>query len=83
MTNHNIPLLIPAENQVCELYAKILLACITARRRLQAIIGLKRDVESRIAAFLGRAARGMSREYAEGLRDHKQAVFEDFQRIDP
>jgi surface carbohydrate biosynthesis protein len=31
----------------------------------------------------GRAARGMSREYAEGLRDHKQAVFEDFQRLIP
>jgi hypothetical protein len=31
----------------------------------------------------GRAARGMSREYAEGLRDHKQAVFEDFQRMIP
>jgi len=32
-------------------------------------------------AKYGRAARGMSREYAEGLRDHKQAVFQDFQRI--
>jgi surface carbohydrate biosynthesis protein len=31
----------------------------------------------------GRAARGMSREYAEGLRDHKQAVFEDFKRMIP
>jgi surface carbohydrate biosynthesis protein len=31
----------------------------------------------------GRAARGMSRKYAEGLRDHKQAVFEDFQRLIP
>lgn len=31
----------------------------------------------------GRAARGMSREYAEGLRDHKQAIFEDFQRMIP
>jgi surface carbohydrate biosynthesis protein len=31
----------------------------------------------------GRAAKGMSREYAEGLRDHKQAVFEDFQRMIP
>jgi surface carbohydrate biosynthesis protein len=34
-------------------------------------------------AKFGRAARGMSREYAEGLRDHKQAVFKDFQRIVP
>jgi surface carbohydrate biosynthesis protein len=35
------------------------------------------------AAKFGRAARGMSREYAEGLRDHKLAVFEDFQRLIP
>lgn len=31
----------------------------------------------------GRAARGMSRAYAEGLRDHKRAVFDDFQRLIP
>jgi len=31
----------------------------------------------------GRAAKGMTREYAEGLRDHKQAVFEDFKRMIP
>ena len=31
----------------------------------------------------GRAAKGMSREYAEGLRDHKQAIFEKFQQIIP
>jgi surface carbohydrate biosynthesis protein len=31
----------------------------------------------------GRAAKGMSREYAEGLRDHKQAIFADFQRMIP
>ena len=31
----------------------------------------------------GRAAKGMTREYAEGLRDHKQAIFEDFQRMIP
>ena len=31
----------------------------------------------------GRAARGMSREYAEGLRDHKLAVFDDFKRLIP
>jgi len=34
-------------------------------------------------AKFGRAARGMSREYAEGLRDHKLAVFEDFKRLIP
>lgn len=31
----------------------------------------------------GRAAKGMTREYAEGFRDHKQSVFEDFQRLIP
>ena len=34
-------------------------------------------------AKFGRAARGMSREYAEGLRDHKQAVFKEFLRCIP
>jgi surface carbohydrate biosynthesis protein len=31
----------------------------------------------------GRAAKGMSREYAEGLRDHKEAIFESFQQLIP
>jgi surface carbohydrate biosynthesis protein len=31
----------------------------------------------------GRGARGMSREYAEGLRDHKRAVMADFERMIP
>ena len=31
----------------------------------------------------GRAAKGMTREYAEGLRDLKQAVFEKFQQLIP
>ena len=31
----------------------------------------------------GRAARGMSREYAEGLRDHKLSIFKDFQHMIP
>jgi len=34
-------------------------------------------------ARFGQSARGMTREYAEGFRDHKQAVFEDFQRLIP
>jgi surface carbohydrate biosynthesis protein len=34
-------------------------------------------------AKFGRAARGMTREYAEGLKDHKLAVFEDFKRLIP
>ena len=31
----------------------------------------------------GRAAKGMTRAYAEGLRDHKQAIFKDFQHMIP
>jgi surface carbohydrate biosynthesis protein len=31
----------------------------------------------------GRAAKGMTREYAEGFRDHKQAIFETFQQLIP
>jgi surface carbohydrate biosynthesis protein len=31
----------------------------------------------------GRAARGMSRDYAEGLREHKQDIFEKFQQLIP
>jgi surface carbohydrate biosynthesis protein len=43
----------------------------------------KSHVNSGQKAKFGRAARGMSREYAEGLRDHKQAVFEDFKHLIP
>ena len=31
----------------------------------------------------GRAAKGMTREYAQGLRDHKHAIFEKFQQLIP
>ena len=31
----------------------------------------------------GRSARGMTREFAEGFRDHKQGIFEDFKRLIP
>ncbi len=31
----------------------------------------------------GRAAKGMSRQYAEGLRDHKQGIFKKFQEVIP
>jgi len=34
-------------------------------------------------AIFGKAARGMTREYAEGFRDHKTAIFKDFQRLIP
>jgi surface carbohydrate biosynthesis protein len=44
-------LLIPVENQVRELDAKLLLACIAANRGFPSIIGSKREIESRIASF--------------------------------
>jgi surface carbohydrate biosynthesis protein len=31
----------------------------------------------------GRSARGMTRAFAEGFRDHKQGIFEDFKRLIP
>ena len=46
-----VALLIPVENQVRELDARLLLACVAARRQIPCIIGPKRDVESRIASF--------------------------------
>jgi len=44
-------LLMPVENQVRELDAKLLLACIAAQRGLTSIMGQKRELESRIASF--------------------------------
>jgi surface carbohydrate biosynthesis protein len=44
-------LLIPVENQVRELDAKLLLACVSARRGLTSIMGPKRELEYRIASF--------------------------------
>jgi surface carbohydrate biosynthesis protein len=44
-------LLIPVENQVRELDAKLLLACVAANRGLHSIIGPKREIEFRIASF--------------------------------
>jgi len=35
------------------------------------------------APRFGKAARGMSREYAEGLRAHKQALFDEFKKLIP
>jgi surface carbohydrate biosynthesis protein len=47
----NPVLLIPVENQVRELDAKLLLACIAARRGFSSIIGLHREIDFRIASF--------------------------------
>ena len=44
-------LLIPVENQVRELDAKLLLACIAAGRGLTSIVGSKREIEERIGSF--------------------------------
>jgi surface carbohydrate biosynthesis protein len=44
-------LLVPVENQVRELDAKLLLACIAAQRGISSILGPKREMEFRIASF--------------------------------
>jgi surface carbohydrate biosynthesis protein len=46
-----IPLLLPVENQVRELDAKILLACVAARQGFSTIIGPRRRVEFHITSF--------------------------------
>ena len=44
-------LLIPVENQVRELDAKLLLACVAAKRDFTSIIGPKRKIENHIVSF--------------------------------
>jgi surface carbohydrate biosynthesis protein len=51
MTPKEPVLLIPVENQVRELDAKLLLACIAASRGLVSIIGAKRELEAHITSF--------------------------------
>ncbi len=51
MTSDTPSLLIPVENQVRELDAKLLLACVAATRGLSSIVGSKRDIDDRIASF--------------------------------
>ena len=51
MTSAKIPLLLPVENQVRELDAKILLACVAARQEFSTIIGPRRQVEFHITSF--------------------------------
>jgi surface carbohydrate biosynthesis protein len=45
------PLIMPVENQVRELDAKLLLACVAAGRGIPSIVGPKREVEFGMAAF--------------------------------
>ena len=47
----NANLLLPVENQVRELDARLLLACIAAKRGFTSVIGPIREIEARIAAF--------------------------------
>jgi len=51
MKSKKATLLIAVENQVRELDAKLLLACVAARQGLPSIIGSKRELESHIASF--------------------------------
>ena len=47
----NIYLLLPVENQVRELDAKLLLACVAALRGFPCIIGSRREIEMHISSF--------------------------------
>jgi len=69
MTSKKPVLLMPVENQVRELDARLLLACVAARRGLASIIGSKRDIESRIASF----PRGIY--LSKSLRVAKRKIF--------
>ena len=69
MTSKKPVLLMPVENQVRELDARLLLACVAARRGLTSIIGPKRDIESRIASF----PRGIY--LSKSLRVAKRKIF--------
>ncbi len=51
MTTRNALLLIPVENQVRELDAKLLLACLAARRGFSSMIGSRREMEFNIDQF--------------------------------
>ena len=46
-----VPLIIPVENQVRELDAKLLLACIAARRGFVSFIGPRREFHFKITSF--------------------------------
>jgi surface carbohydrate biosynthesis protein len=68
MTSQKPVLLIPVENQVRELDAKLLLACVAAKRGLTSIIGPKREIENRIASiprgiFLSKSLRIVKRKF--------------------
>jgi surface carbohydrate biosynthesis protein len=49
--NNKVPLIIPVENQVRELDAKLLLSCIAARRGFSVYIGSRREIHFHINAF--------------------------------
>ena len=51
MKTAKVPLIIPVENQVRELDAKLLLACVAARRGFPSIIGSHRMIDFRIASL--------------------------------
>ena len=68
-------LIIPVENQVRELDAKLLLACVAAERGIASLIGPKREIEFRIASF----PRGVF--LAKSLRIGNRKVFPVSRRL--
>jgi surface carbohydrate biosynthesis protein len=51
MTASTASLIIPVENQVRELDAKLLLACVAAQRGFSVVIGSRLEIDFRIASF--------------------------------
>ena len=51
MTHHQVPLIIPVENQVRELDPKLLLAYVAAGRGFTSVIGSRLEIDFRIASF--------------------------------
>ena len=51
MRDTKASLIIPVENQVRELDAKILLSCIAAQRGFVCVIGSRLEIDFRIASF--------------------------------
>jgi len=74
VTKDKPSLIIPVENQVRELDAKLLLACVAAQRGYQVFVGSRRNIDARIAElprsiYLSKSMTARSRRMFSILRD--------------
>jgi surface carbohydrate biosynthesis protein len=85
MKSKKATLLIAVENQVRELDAKLLLACVAARQGLPSIIGSKRELESHIASFPRSIylAKSLVHGNSEFLRIARMLGHENVEKITP